>query len=41
LEDVEVKRISLLEHAREHGLPEDALPLFDGATPFLVARKPE
>jgi SAM-dependent methyltransferase len=40
-EDVEVKRISLLAHAREHGLPKEALPLFDGATPFLVARKPE
>jgi len=38
-EEVEVKRISLIEHAREAGVPEEHLPLFEGATPFLVARR--
>jgi SAM-dependent methyltransferase len=38
-EEVEVKRISLIEHAREAGVPEEHLPLFGGTTPFLVARK--
>jgi SAM-dependent methyltransferase len=37
-DEVEVKRISLLEHARKAGLPEDALTLFDGTVPFLIAR---
>lgn len=38
-EEVEVKRISLIEHAREAGVPEEHLPLFEGTTPFLVARR--
>jgi SAM-dependent methyltransferase len=38
-EEVEVKRISLAEHARTAGLPEDVVPMFEGAAPFLIARK--
>jgi len=38
-DQVEVKRISLLEHAREAGLPEDVVPFFEGAAPFLLARR--
>ena len=38
-DEVEVKRISLLEYAREAGVPEEYLSLFDGGTPFLVARR--
>lgn len=36
-DEVEVKRISLLEYAREAGVPDEYLSLFDGTTPFLVA----
>ena len=38
-DEVEVKRIPLLSHAREAGVPDEHLPLFDGTTPFLVARR--
>lgn len=38
-EGVEVKRIPLLEHARDAGVPDEHLPLFEGGTPFLVARR--
>jgi len=38
-DEVEVKRIPLLEHAREAGVPDEHLPLFEGGTPFLVARR--
>jgi SAM-dependent methyltransferase len=38
-EEVEVKRISLVEHARAAGVPGEHLPLFEGTTPFLVARR--
>ncbi len=38
-EEVEVKRIPLLEHARDAGVPDEHLPLFEGGTPFLVARR--
>jgi SAM-dependent methyltransferase len=40
LDDVRVERIPLGEFAREAGVPEEALPLFEGAgTPFLLARR--
>jgi SAM-dependent methyltransferase len=39
LDDVEVKRIDLHDHAREVGVPEEFLPLFRGRTPFLIARR--
>ena len=39
--DVQVIRRSLAEPAREAGIPDEHLPLFEeGTTPFLVARKP-
>jgi SAM-dependent methyltransferase len=40
LDDVRVERIGLGEFARESGVPEEALPLFeDSGTPFLLARR--
>ena len=40
LDDVRVERIPLGEFAREAGVPEEALPLFEGAgTPFLLAHR--
>lgn len=39
LDEVVVKRIPLDRHAREAGVPIDALPLFEGpGAPFLIAR---
>jgi SAM-dependent methyltransferase len=38
-EDVRVARISLGEYAREAGIPAEHVGLFEGPTPFLLARK--
>ena len=41
LDDVRVVRIPLDELAREAGVPEEHLPLFEGpGAPFLLARVP-
>jgi SAM-dependent methyltransferase len=40
LDDVRVERLDLGGFAREAGVPDDDLPLFDGVgTPFLIARR--
>jgi len=38
-EEVEIVHRNLGPHAREAGVPEEHLPLFDGETAFLVARR--
>lgn len=39
LADVRVERHELARFAREAGVPEEHLPLFEGAAPFLLARR--
>jgi hypothetical protein len=40
LTDVRVERRDLEEPAREAGVPDEYLSLFEAEAPFLVARKP-